>query len=155
MNDPQRQLQTSLSSQEGLQDLEEQDLKGVIGEVIDPRPLLSPEEKAAAKVAQNENEEVFMELEMSNEIPDKTQHIAEMEVAEEVLSQAAGGGALGTVAMIGGGGALGTGLGAGIGAATKFNGSRGHSAETGAAIGTGVGVLGGGAAVLDNARRAP
>jgi hypothetical protein len=39
-----------LSSQEGLQELEEQDLKGVTGGVLDPTPLFSPVDKMVTAI---------------------------------------------------------------------------------------------------------
>jgi hypothetical protein len=53
MADPHHQSQTPLSSQEGLQELEEQDLREVTGggggNLL--KPLLTPADKEAAKVA--------------------------------------------------------------------------------------------------------
>src|SRR5690349_19693043 len=78
----------------------------------------------------------FMELEISNEMKDKTRHIAETEVAEEVLSQATGGGAMQNMAIIGGAGVLGTGVGAGEGAVIAK-----EKHAQGAMIGAGIGAV--------------
>jgi hypothetical protein len=53
--------QAQLSSQEGLQVLEEQDLEKITGGVLDPVPLLSkPEKEAAGKESPHPNNDSYL-----------------------------------------------------------------------------------------------